>query len=262
MRARALAAAGLLLVLASACLSPPDEGAGDGDGAEDIDGGADPPVVLLVVPDEATLVADNEAFRDRLESLGFSVALRDDDACGPADALDKSLVMFARGTTVTNVRYGCAMEDSPTALFLMSTNIWLHYLGGEATEAWWVDGTVFTIDPATAGHPLAGGLSGGLALFVDADDDQHGTISTVSQDGIIVARSGVNDDPSIFAYDTGAVMPGDSEAADDVAKARRVGFLGNHELHVGNWSDDAWVLFDAAVLWAADAGTTQNSMVR
>ena len=176
-----------------------------------------------------------------MEGLGYTVAPVDDDLVTSADAAGKALVVIS--ATAISTKVNTTFRDV-TVPVMVAEGLLYDEMG--------MTGTVENVDNGTAAnesqitiidptHPLAAGLSGTITVLTNIDqvrwgvpNDNAAKVATLASD---------NNKFTVFAYDSGAVMPGLS------APARRVGyFLTPTSGTLLN--SNSWLIFDAAVNWA------------
>jgi glucose/arabinose dehydrogenase/PKD repeat protein len=205
-----------------------------------------PPIgSALLVAGSTTLGSGDQAVRARLQGLGYTVAVADDNVVSATDAAGKDVVLIsstvsssAIGTRLRSVAVGTLVWES--ALFddmgMSSTLLNTDYgeLSGKTT-----------LDILTPGHPLAAGLSGTPAIY---SSPQTVKWARTALSGLGVASvAGDATRSTIFGYEPGVAMSGGV-----VAPARRVGFF-LHDDSAPHLTDPGWRLFDAAVTWIGDS---------
>jgi hypothetical protein len=213
-----------------------------------IQAGNPPPQILFVVGDPSNLNASDAGLKNRLESFGFQVAVIDDSASTPDDALFNVLIITAstvssgnvttkfRDAAVPVLNWEQALQDD----YAMTGNNTDPLLGvvdrGETTNQ-----TSITI--VTDAHPLAAGLARGTRPVTT--EPTTFTWGVPAPSATIIAA--MTDDPTqaaLYAYDTGASMVGGF-----VAPARRVHiFQQDNAFAVLN--QDGLKLVEAALSWA------------
>ncbi|RMG81029.1 MAG: HYR domain-containing protein, partial [Bacteroidetes bacterium] len=217
------------------------------------DSNVEPPVVCnqtaLMVVGSTSLNAGDQAIKSRLESLGFTVTLKDDDYCATSDADGMGLIYIS--ATVSSSKVNSKYKKTPVPVV--------------ASEAWIFDdmkmtgtGSGYNYGKAYAGrniviedgnHPIAQGANGELTIF---DKDQY---VSWGNPGSEAARIGyVPGEPAcsmLFAYEKGANMVGFT------APERRVGFFLRNGT-AAKMNNTGWRLFDATILWATKCDGSQN----
>jgi hypothetical protein len=169
-------------------------------------------------------------------TLGYTVTTVDDSASRSTDATGKDLVVITSTVLASNVNTKFRNVAVPVIT-------WEHALFDDLamTSAGGVKRTgVRDLVITTPAHPLAAGLTGTVQVATAVGDFASGT---PNGNAVVVATVPGTTTAGIFAYESGAAMPGRS------APARRVGlFLGDATPTILTAAGQA--LFDAAVGWA------------
>lgn len=211
---------------------------------------ASPGAALLVVGgNPATLGSGDTVIRSRLQTLGYSVTVVGDSASSAADAVGKRVVVVSSTSIAANVTTKFRTSSVPVVT-------WEHALFDDfgMTAATGTQVTSQTsLEIVSPGHPLAAGLTGTVAASSTAGLFAQGSPNT---NATVVARLPGSTTASIFAYETGAAMPGLA------APARRIGLFMS-DLTAASFTASGTALFDAAIAWAVGASgpmalTTQS----
>ncbi|MGK2849294.1 MAG: PQQ-dependent sugar dehydrogenase, partial [Candidatus Limnocylindrales bacterium] len=172
-----------------------------------------PGAALLVVGGSpAALGSGDTAIRSRLQTLGYTVTVVGDSASSAADATGKQVVVVSSTTLSGNVTTKFRAVAVPVVTW---EGRLFDDFGMTAASGTQVTSQT-SLDIASPGHPLAAGLSGPVAvsstpgLFTQASPNANATV---------VARLPGSTSAAIFAYETGAAMPGLT------APARRIGLF-------------------------------------
>ena len=200
-----------------------------------------------VEADPAALTAAENVLRWVLAAGGYTVTLVDDAAPAPTGGID--LVIVA--PTVDPAVLAGTYADSPIPLVSLAAGTWqASGLTSAAPTAASSDSAYVT----DAGHPLAGGKSGTIAL-ASTPDDVNGVAPAELGSGAVAvwARSDTSTDVVVAGYDDGAAMPAGP------APARRV-TMGLSAGLVAGLTTDGWEVFAAVIEWAGgntgELGTT------
>ncbi len=197
---------------------------------------AGPPVALLVVG-MAQLNATDTLVRNRLMAK-MMVEVVPEAMATAASATGKAMVAITSTTTAagTNSKF----RDVPVPVFLLEPNLMgpMRMTADVATERGTLMETRVTI--AAAGHPLAAGFTGNVAVYSSAWRLVWGLPGPGATRVAHVA--GMTNRPAIFAYETGAPMLGGT------APAKRVAFF-LHENTADVTTPDGVKLLDAAIDW-------------
>jgi hypothetical protein len=197
---------------------------------------AGPKVALLVVG-TAQLNATDTLMRNRLMAK-MMVEVVPEAMATAASATGKAIVAITSTTTAagTNSKF----RDVAVPVFLLEPNLMgpMRMTADVATERGTVMETRLTI--TAAGHPLAAGFTGNVAVYSSAWRLVWGLPGPGATRVANVV--GMTNRPAIFAYETGAPMLG------GVAPAKRVAFF-LHENTADVTTPDGVKLLDAAIDW-------------
>jgi hypothetical protein len=193
-----------------------------------------PTGTALLVTNESTLSAGNQALQSRLVSLGYSVTTRLDSA--PVDYTGMDVVVFG---SITGGNINGKYANPPIGV--VSVDSWTHFGLGTAIG---FQNTVTTLQVTNTAHPLSGGLSNGNHVVYNTPgylvwSTNHNTATAIT----IATNPGQPTQPIVFGYEAGSVM------VSHYATTRHVG-MGLHKDVRANMTAAGWTLFDAAVAWA------------
>lgn len=198
------------------------------------------PVALFVVGN-ATLTTSDAAIRTELLALGYDVVVRSGPTSQASDAANKALVVISSTITSGDVNSKFKTAAVPVLCFENKLFHQMGMVGAESNEGTTANRTSLNI--VFPGHPLAGGLSGTVAV----SNSLTMTWGTPNANAVTIARlANSATKAGIFAYDQGAEMVGLT------APARRIGWY-FEDLTAGGTLPNGWTLFDAAVRWATAA---------
>jgi hypothetical protein len=193
-----------------------------------------PTGTALLVTNESTLSAGNQALQSRLVSLGYSVTTRLDSA--PVDYTGMDVVVFG---SITGGNINGKYANPPIGV--VSVDSWTHFGLGTAIG---FQNTVTTLQVTNTAHPLSGGLSNGNHVVYNTPgylvwSTNHNTATAIT----IATNPGQPTQPIVFGYEAGSMM------VNHYATTRHVG-MGLHKDVRANMTAAGWTLFDAAVAWA------------
>lgn len=194
--------------------------------------------VMLVVGNGTTPDAADASVRDRLVAAGHDVVVVDDAAVtvAAANAVD-AVVVSATVTSTLNARL------RPVTKPVLLWKPFLYddmQMTGTASSAY---GNVSTQTMAvtSAGHPLAAGLTGTVALYSAARTVAYGVPGAgATVVGTVGGRAG------LFVYPAGATLVGGG-----VASGCRIGFPGGAS-SASALTANGWRVLEASVQYAAD----------
>lgn len=203
--------------------------------------------VLLVVFDPAALSANDVALRDRIQALGHTVTLQDDDAAVPANVGEYGLIILAGGNATSSLKY----RDVAVPVMAFDRTRWReleqsfahsNYINPNANSSFNTNPLVSIVDPV---HPLAGGLAAGQHSVYTYTDTvlmvvtAHNNYTPAAMQRVVGHTA---ETTAIFGYEAGAAM-----WDGVVAPARRVGF---GLATIKDLNANGVTLFNAAVEWA------------
>lgn len=222
-----------LFTAPDACSTPPS---GDG-------------TILFVVKDANNMHSGDAAVKAQLESTGYTVEVKSENAAQSSDATGKELVLISNtvssgavNTKFTNVMVPVVCYESLLfdELGMTGTNNGSDY-GQDSNEQ--------TIDIDNAGHSMAAGLNGEPQVY-----SSDGTIvwGKPNSNAIKVAstQGWYGGQWAIFGYETGSSM------VSGTAPARRASLFFKAS-QVSKLNTHGWALFDAVICWAIGCQTAR-----
>jgi hypothetical protein len=158
---------------------------------------APPTGTALLVTNESTLSAGNQALQSRLVSLGYSVTTRLDSA--PVDYTGMDVVVFG---SITGGNINGKYANPPIGV--VSVDSWTHFGLGTAIG---FQNTVTTLQVTNTAHPLSGGLSNGNHVVYNTPgylvwSTNHNTATAIT----IATNPGQPTQPIVFGYEAGSMM--------------------------------------------------------
>jgi hypothetical protein len=208
----------------------------------------------LLVVGSLMLTPGDDRIKKRLETLGFDVQVRGVGAPDPEELRRCRVVLLS--SSIFSLNLNTQYRDVPVPVVVWEPSLFddLGMTGPEEHGGSGVlpsTGQLLIHDPAS---PLAAGLSGTVQVIAASPDGpvrarrlEMSFGSPGPQARWVASWPGRPDRAVVFAYERGAPMPG-----LQAAPARRVGlFL--YDRTPPQLTDAGWALFDAALLWAAEA---------
>ena len=196
-----------------------------------------------------TLNASDAAVKARLEALNCVVTVKDAASAVTADANGKALVVIS--STVTPTAVGTKFRTVAVPVITWESGIFNNMgMTGNTNKDFGTKTNQTQVTITNATHPLAAGLSGNVTVVTSGKTFDWGKPNA---NGISIATV-LNDSAktAIFAYESGAVMPGLT------APARRVGlFL--YDDTAASFNSNGAALLDAAIRWARGGGSISGS---
>jgi len=208
----------------------------------------------LLVVGSLMLTPGDDRIKKRLETLGFDVQVR---GVGPPDPEElRRCRVVLLSSSIFSLNLNTQYRDVPVPVVVWEPSLFddLGMTGPEEHGGSGVlpsTGQLLIHDP---GSPLAAGLSGTVQVIAASPDGpvrarrlEMSFGSPGPQARWVASWPGRPERAVVFAYERGTLMPG-----LPAAPARRVGlFL--YDRTPPQLTDAGWALFDAALLWAAEA---------
>ncbi|MEZ4961576.1 MAG: RICIN domain-containing protein [Saprospiraceae bacterium] len=206
----------------------------------------------LFVVGSTNLCNSDAAVKNRLQSLGYTVILKDDGSCSTNDANDKGLILIS--STVQSDYIGSKYRNVNVPVILWESYLMddMKMTGTTANSHYGSSSYVSKIRLTSSSHPISDGMSGDYSVFTSGKNATWGNPgSGAVKIGYVPGNSNCS---MIYAYDTGAGMVGMT------APAKRVGFF-LHDDNADNLTSNGWKLFDRCVQWASscDLGVRASS---
>ena len=198
---------------------------------------------ILYVAGESDPKAADKAIIKHLQSRGFTVHVKEDEAAQPSDAEGMDLVFISESVLAMKVNLKFRNVVTPVICsepwlyddFGMTGTKKFHDFGRKAKQK--------TICITDGEHPLAAALSG--TVQVSSKTNYFGW-GVPGKNAIRIACLSCNPDKYvIFGYNAGTEMPG------LVAPGKRIGFF-MFKNSGGCLTADGWCLFDAVVDWTLE----------
>lgn len=200
--------------------------------------------VLLVGREKAQ---EDVVVASRLKALGFSVTVMIDREFTAAETKGYDLIYISQTLNSKIIRDG--VMKNVTVPTVYAKNHGMFYLGLSSIEE---DADVLgikTIDITDANHKAAGGLSGTVEIFKEANSKAGIGFGLPGKEAKIIATApGDSSKAAIYYYDKGAKADNGYET-----KARISFFFMNNGLHE-NMTEASWKLLDNLVVWTLQNG--------
>jgi uncharacterized repeat protein (TIGR01451 family) len=208
--------------------------------------GTSTPINITVLPSalfvsgSTTLNSSETALKNRLQTLGYVVTVKDAKLSVSADATGKTVVVVSSTAAANNLGTKFTNITVPVVIWQSASfaNMGMTPNGNSNAGTATAQTQVKIILPT---HALAGGLTGTQTVVSASSTFGWGKPNANSSKVATLVSDTTK--VIIFGYAQGASMPG------LVAPARRVGFFMTDTTAVG-FNSNGWTLFDAAVNWA------------
>jgi hypothetical protein len=190
---------------------------------------------VLFVAGSSSLSANDNALKTRIQNLGYTVTVMDDNATNSSSSNGKVLVVLSSSVAPNTV--GSKFTNAAVPVINMNPS---HYrdMKMTATSSSNYGTTNTSTIRVNSGHPIAGSFSGNVQVYGSSSSAGWG-VPTASAVSIAYNASSTSRD-YIFAYESGSSMVSMN------APQRRVGFFTQNVAMNANGN----TLFDNAVKWA------------
>lgn len=193
--------------------------------------------VLFVVGNAGSLTTSETAIRNRLQAMGHTVTILDDNNVSGYNPNGMALIIVS--VSVNTSTYGTAFRDTGIPLMLMRRQLAGNLRLGSSNSSN-TNQQQLAIVAANSGHPLAAGKSGTVA--VASSNMTLGSARNLGSGAVSIATITNNSSRFVIVgYPTGATM------TSGAAPAARVGFFLEN---AAVYNTNGWALFEAAVTWA------------
>ncbi len=196
----------------------------------------------LFVVGKTSLCTSDEAVKDRLESLGYTVTLKEDDKCDSNDGTDKGLIVIS--STCNSSKVGSKYRDINVPVIVWESYLYddMKMTGTSVNTHYGISDKISKLQVTDSGHPIMQGASGEYSIFTSNKNTNWGNPGNAASK--VATIPGNPNCVLIFTYDTGAPMVGMN------APARRCGFfLEDDNAH--KMTTTGWQIFDRTVQWTS-----------
>lgn len=207
------------------------------------------PSQALFVTASANLKASDLAIKNRLESMGYQVTVKDDNASQSGDANGQDLIVISE--SVNSGTVGSKFTDADVPVVVLEPYLYddLKMTGNTVGEDFGFANRQTEVAIANSTHPLADGLNNTVQVYNKSGSLGWGNPGSEAIE--IAGLTGNGDRSTVFGYEEGATLADGSQAGD-----RRVGlFVMNKGGEGTRLTEQGWQLFDSAIEWAAGSTT-------
>ncbi|MFK7907464.1 MAG: LamG-like jellyroll fold domain-containing protein, partial [Chitinophagales bacterium] len=203
---------------------------------------------VLFVVGNASLNSSDASIKSRLESMGHSVTVKDDDAVQVSDGHNRGLIVIS--STVHSSKVNTKFRDTNVPVILWEA--WLYDDMKMTSTSQGTDygsaGSQTQVQINNSTHPITNGFIGNVSVMNNAQTFYWGKPNSAAS---LATLNGQSNKSVIFAYDLGDQMVGMN------APGRRVGlFLNNSS--ATQMTNHGINLFEAAVNWATNHCDNNN----
>jgi hypothetical protein len=217
------------------------------------DCGATPPQCnkkALFVVGNTWLCSSDAAVKARLESLGYTVTVKDDASCTSNDSSDKGLILIS--STCNSANVGTKYRDVAVPVITWESYLYddMKMTGTTVNSHYGVSSNISKMRVTDSAHPIAQGATGDFTVFTCGKTINWGNPGNGASK--VASVPGYPSCSLIFTYDAGAPMVGMN------APARRCGFFLDND-NADNFTSTGWLIFDRTVQWASGCNLGINA---
>jgi hypothetical protein len=207
----------------------------------------------LIVGDANVLIPADTLARSRLQARGLTVAVIDELAASPSDAVDRDLIVISSSISSRSAAFDRITPFRGAAVPILCLAVHTCDLLGVTPQLGVQSGEVpddDSINVTGVGHPLAAGLPAGLVPVMQPKSGEHWVLYWMNPHTTATRVASMRNAPSkvaIFGFEKGVAL-----STEQLAPARRVVFTLMPNNYNGNYQLNATgiALLDAAIAWA------------
>ncbi len=205
---------------------------------------ADGKTVLLIVGDPAAMNEDDMGIKARIESLGYTVVISDDEETHPLDDSGYNYVFITETPSSSNLESDYRLCKKPVCVCEIAIYDDMTMTGNEPDVFFGKTGYDQRQLDVVAGHPISGSLSGEVTIY--SEDGRCGWGLPGKDAKIAAYISGSMTNAAVFSYDKGSPL-----ADGTPAPGKRAGFfVWGNAFHL--LTEDGLALFDGTVKWLTE----------
>jgi hypothetical protein len=204
----------------------------------------------LFVVGSTWLCGSDNAVKNRLQSLGYTVTVKDDNSCSSNDGNDKGLIVIS--STCNSGYVGSKYRDIGVPVITWESYIYddMKMTGTSLNYHYGTSNYISKLRVGDSSHPIAQGATGDYTFFNCGKTINWGNPGSGASKVAYVP--GYPSCALIFTYDAGDQMVGMT------APARRCGFFLDTD-NADNLTNTGWLIFDRTVQWASGCNLGVNA---
>ncbi len=205
---------------------------------------------VLFLAEHTTLNATDQLIKDRMETLGLTVTVLDDNSLTVAQTTGKALIFISSTVSGGTVAAYTWLSTLAIPIINCEKDVMdnLKMTGATSGTDFGTDDGEDALNFIAPAHPIAGGLSGVQVVYSNAIKMVWGKPSSGAT--VIAQMTSNSTRAGIFSYETGATMVGQT------APARRVGFFFYPSSSSFSPTAAGWAVFENALRWAINCPST------
>ncbi|MDQ0915508.1 hypothetical protein [Paenibacillus sp. V4I5] len=203
--------------------------------------------VLFVGREQVPVPAEDVAIADRLKGMGFIVTKLGDKDFTADETKGYDLLYFSQTVNSKFLKGGVMKDVAIPTVYVKSHGMF--YLGLSSLEEGATVKKIKSIDIVDSKHKVAGGLSGTVDVFKEADTGYGVSFGIVGKEAKVIATiPGDKTKAALYYYDKG------SKADNGYTTKARLSFYYWSNGMQDNSTDAGWKLWDNIVLWTLQNG--------
>lgn len=203
--------------------------------------------VLFVGREQVPVPAEDVAMADRLKGMGFIVTKLGDKDFTADETKGYDLLYFSQTVNSKFLKGGVMKDVAIPTVYVKSHGMF--YLGLSSLEEGATVKKIKSIDIVDSKHKVAGGLSGKVDVYKEADTGYGVSYGIVGKEAKVIATiPGDKTKAALYYYDKG------SKADNGYTTKARLSFYYWSNGMQDNSTDAGWKLWDNIVLWTLQNG--------
>lgn len=203
--------------------------------------------VLFVGREQVPVPAEDVAMADRLKGMGFIVTKLGDKDFTADETKGYDLLYFSQTVNSKFLKGGVMKDVAIPTVYVKSHGMF--YLGLSSLEEGATVKKIKSIDIVDSKHKVAGGLSGTVDVYKEADTGYGVSYGIVGKEAKVIATiPGDKTKAALYYYDKG------SKADNGYTTKARLSFYYWSNGMQDNSTDAGWKLWDNIVLWTLQNG--------
>ncbi|MDQ0888979.1 hypothetical protein QFZ81_004067 [Paenibacillus sp. V4I9] len=203
--------------------------------------------VLFVGREQVPVPAEDVVMADRLKGMGFIVTRLGDKDFTADETKGYDLLYFSQTVNSKFLKGGVMKDVAIPTVYVKSHGMF--YLGLSSLEEGATVKKIKSIDIVDSKHKVAGGLSGTVDVYKEADTGYGVSYGIVGKEAKVIATiPGDKTKAALYYYDKG------SKADNGYTVKARVSFYYWSNGMQDNSTDAGWKLWDNIVLWTLQNG--------
>lgn len=203
--------------------------------------------MLFVGREQVPVPAEDVVIADRLKGMGFVVTRLGDKDFTADETKGYDLLYFSQTVNSKFLKDGVMKDVAIPTVYVKSHGMF--YLGLSSLEEGATVKKIKSIEIVDSKHKIAGGLSGTIDVYKEADTGYGVSYGVVGKEAKVIATiPGDKSKAALYYYDKG------SKADNGYTVKARLSFYYWSNGMQDNSTDEGWKLWDNIVLWTLQNG--------